>query len=171
MLSSSPVETGLGIWTQNNSWPIIGQTKVNQLDLKWCLFVVDQHDIVKLQVCVYDLNRHQVVECVGQLKKTKKIRLSSVICDEWSVTAVDMEEHKPAGLLAWFRSAERDGFFPSTDDKDSYPTSQILDRNILCPQRHRTTEQYCTCRGPAYLFYPGWPSVNTRFNIRVIVIK
>lgn len=43
--------------------------------------MVHQHDIFKLQVCMYELNRVQVVQCSGQLKKTpKKAHLSFLIC-------------------------------------------------------------------------------------------
>lgn len=56
------------MWPHNSSWSFMGQTKVNQLDFKWRLFVVHQHDVCKLQVCVYDLNSPQMVQCSSHLK-------------------------------------------------------------------------------------------------------
>lgn len=76
--NSSPVETVLDFWTHNSSWFVTGQTKVDQLDFKRCLSMVHQHDIFKLQVCMYELNRVQVVQRSGQLKK--KAHLSCLIC-------------------------------------------------------------------------------------------
>lgn len=34
--------------------------------------MVHQHDIVRLQVCVYEMNIHQVLERSSQLKKKKE---------------------------------------------------------------------------------------------------
>lgn len=68
----------------------------------------------------------------------------------------------PAALLVWFLSAvEAESFFPLKDDEGFYPAAQILDINVLCPQKHCTTEQYCTCPGPVFLFYAGWISMDT----------
>lgn len=68
----------------------------------------------------------------------------------------------PAALLVWFLSAVgAESVFPLKDDEGFYPAAQILDINVLCPQKHCTTEQYCTCPGPVFLFYAGWISMDT----------
>lgn len=81
-----------------------------------------------------------------------------------------MEQHIPAVQLVWFLSAwGAESFFPATDDEEFYPAAQIRDINVLCPQKHCATEQYCTCPGPVFLFYAGWISVGT--HVRSIITK
>lgn len=83
---------------------------------------------------------------------------------------VNLEEHIPAALLVWFLSAGgAESFFLLTDDEDFYPAAQILDINVLYPQKHCTNEQYCTCPGPGFLFYIGWISVE--IVVRLIITK